>query len=241
MNLLQNELYGKNRTILYRDPAEQRDHFAKVLGARFGGVGLWALPIQVEERLFTDPNFVKSIQASLFLFRPEWPLLYARIKHLRGEIDQAIEEYINLRFKENAPQVLDKKKVIPSDVQEALDIYATYYLGLAQLDKNNLDQAADMFRMTLKLLPEPGPNQPYYNMFRWGANANLGRIYESRKEYGNAIAHYSARNPTVQFVGNLIRARELVWRDPMAPRPDPLPPAPLPRPFRPAPAAAPPK
>ena len=33
-----------------------------------------------------------------------------------------------------------------------------------------------MFRQTLELLPEPGPNQPYYNMFRRGASANLGRI-----------------------------------------------------------------
>ena len=36
MKLLQAELSGKHRTILYRDPADQRDHFARVLGDRAG-------------------------------------------------------------------------------------------------------------------------------------------------------------------------------------------------------------
>ena len=45
MKMLQRELAGKNRTILYRDPAEQRDHFAKVLGDRLGEVKLWSMPL----------------------------------------------------------------------------------------------------------------------------------------------------------------------------------------------------
>ena len=92
MKLLQTELSGKNRTILYRDPAEQRDHFLQVLGDRAGAVVLWPLPLEVETRLFTDSQFVASIQASLFLFRPEFPLIYARVKQLRGELDEAIED-----------------------------------------------------------------------------------------------------------------------------------------------------
>ena len=76
-----------------------------------------------------------------------------------------------------------------------------------------------MFEKTLELLPEPGPNQPYYNMFRWGANANLGRIYEIKNDACRAIAYYTQRDPTQQYVGNLLRARELVWRDPMERRP----------------------
>ena len=48
-----------------------------------------------------------------------------------------------------------------------------------------------MFEQTLKLLPEPGPNQPYYTMFRRGANANLGRIYEIEKNPARAIAYYT--------------------------------------------------
>ncbi len=228
MKLLQTELSGKHRTILYCDPADQNAHFQRVIGSRIGAVGLWPLPLEVETRLFTDPQFVKSIQASLYLFRPEFPLVYARVKQLRGELDEAIEDYVKFRFAENAPLVNDKKRAIPKEVQQGLDVYATYYLALAQLERNNLDQAELMFRKALELLPEPGPNQPYYNMFRRGADANLGRIEEAKKHPASAIAHYTRRDPSPQYVGNLLRARELVWQNPMGvPRVD-LPPPPAP-------------
>jgi hypothetical protein len=215
MKLLERELVGKDRTILYRDPAEQRDHFVAVLGDRCGGVTLWALPLEVENRLFHDQQYVKSIQSSLFLFRPEFPLVYARVRQLRGETKQAIEDYVKFRFAENLPVVLNKRLVIPQEIQDGLDVFATYYLALAHLESENLDQAELMFRMVLELLPEPGPSQPYYNMLRWGANANLARIYESKKDDRRAIAHLGQHDPTAQYVGNLLRARELVWQDPM--------------------------
>jgi hypothetical protein len=219
MKLLQAELAGKHRTILYRDPADERDHFNRALGNHAGFVSLWNVPLEVETRLFTDPQFVRSVQASLYLFNSDWPLVYARVKHLRGEFDDAIEEYGRLRFKENAPTVTNKKQAIPKDVQDGLDAYATYYLALAQLEQNNLDLAARMFEQVLTLLPEYGPKQPYYTMFRRGANANLGRIYELKNDPVRAIAHYTQADPTEQYVGNLLRARELVWRAPMAPVP----------------------
>ena len=174
--------------------------------------------MEVETRLFTDAQFVASIQASLSLFRSEFPLVYARVKHLRGEFDQAIEDYARFRFAEKTPLVNDKKHVMPKEVQDGLDVYATYYLALAHLERNNLDLAELMFEKALELLPEPGPNQPYYTMFRRGANANLGRIHESKRDRARAIAHYTRSDPTQQYVGNLLRARELVWRDPMAAR-----------------------
>jgi hypothetical protein len=87
-----------------------------------------------------------------------------------------------------------------------------------------------MFTKTLELLPEPGQNQPYYNMFRRGANANLGRINEAKKKPSSAVAHYTQRDPTPQYVGNLLRARELVWQDPTGAVPTPLPAAPAPKP-----------
>jgi hypothetical protein len=230
MKLLQAELSGRHRTILYRDPAQQRDHFAQVLGNHAGSITLWPIPLEVETRLFTDAQFVASIQASLFLFQSQFPLIYARVKHLRGEFDEAVEDYVRLRVAENIPFVNDKKHVIPQEVQDGLRVYATYYLGLAHLERNNLDLAALMFRTTLELLPEPGPNQPYYNMFRRGANANLGRIYETKKDRCRAIAHYAQRDPTHQHVGNLLRVRELVWDDPMGAAAVTLPPAPAAKP-----------
>jgi hypothetical protein len=229
MKLLQRELAGKDRTILFRDASEQRDHFVRVLGDRVGDVTLWALPMEVDTQLFSNAQFVASIQASLFLFQTQFPLVYARVKHLRGEFEDAIAEYVKLRLKKNAPWVTDKYRTIPKEVQEGMDVYATYYLALAHLERGNLEQAEPMFRKTLEILPEPGPNQPYYNMFRWGANANLGRIHESRNDARRAIAHYVQRDPTSQYVGNQVRARELVWRNPLAPLPDSSTSAPPPR------------
>lgn len=237
MKLLERDLVGKDRSILYRDPAEQHDHFVRVLGERSGGVSLWGLPLEVETRLFTDAQFVASIQSTLFLFRREFPLVYARVKQLRGELSEAIEDYVKFRFAENAPLVTDKKRLTIPEIQDGLDVYATYYLALAHLEQNNLAQAELMFRKTLELLPEPGPNQPYYNMFRWGANANLGRIYDSKKDNSRAVAYQTQRDPTAQYVGNLLRARELLWRDPMAAAVS-LPPAPPPKPMRQRPVAS---
>ena len=229
MKLLQSELSGKHRTILYRDPASQRDHFARVLGDHAGRVSLWTIPLEVDTRLFNDAQFVASIQGSLFLFQSQFPLIYARVKHLRGEFDEAIEDYVRFRFAERTPNVINKKVLIPTEVQDGLNVYATYYLALAHLERNNLDLAKLMFEKTLELLPEPGPNQPYYNMFRRGANANLGRIYESKNDPCRAIAYYTQRDPTQQHVGNLLRARELVWRDPTGSAAVTLPPAPTPK------------
>ena len=63
-----------------------------------------------------------------------------------------------------------------------------------------------MFQKTLQLVPEPGPKQPFYSMFRRGANANLGRIYEMKKDPARAIFYYTKDDPTQQYVGNLLRA-----------------------------------
>lgn len=226
MKLLQAELSGKNRTILHRDPVEEKSHFARALGENLGQVELWTLPLEVETRLFNDPQFVTATQQSLFFFRGEMPLLYARVKHLRGELAEAISDYVSFRFSDTTTLVTDKDEPIPRQVQEGLDVYATYYLALAHLERENLDQAELMFRKTLEMLPEPGPGQPFYYMFRWGANSNLGRIYEAQGDSRRAIAHYAQAEPTMQRHGNLLRARELVFKDPTAAVPDPLPPAP---------------
>ena len=67
-------------------------------------------------------------------------------------------------------------------------------------------------------------------MFRWGAQANLGRLYEASGDDARAIAYYTQFDPTAQQHGNLVRARELVWRAPTAELPPQLPAAPRPPP-----------
>jgi hypothetical protein len=240
MKLLQRELTGEHRTILFRDPADEREQFARVLGERCGEIKLWSLPFEVYARLFGDGQFVKSIQQSLYLFTQDYPLIYARVKQLRGELDEAIKDYVSLRFAENAPLANNKFQTIPADIQEGLDAYATYYMALAQLEKARLDnkppeRAAQLFRDALDLLPEPGVMY-YFPMLRWGASANLARICDASRDNARAIAYYRQIDPTTQGHGNLLRIREMIWRDPFAGATVVLPRAPEPRPIMPSPA-----
>ena len=224
MRLLERELTGKNRTILYRDAAEERDHFASVLGPWCGEVRLWAIPMSVLNQLFTSPQFTESTKQSLLLFRPEFPLVFARLKQLRGELREAVEAYVSFRLIENLTQVDSKDKVIRKEIRDALDVYATNYLALAQLELGNPDQARKMLQRLVEMVPSGGlvPVSPLQKcaMFGWGAHANLGRIDESQGDFRSAIEHYSQLDPTMQHHGNLLRARELVWQDPWAPAPD---------------------
>jgi hypothetical protein len=230
MKLLQNSLAGKNLTVLYRDPAEQRDRWVEALGPHAGQVALWELPMVVETLLFKDPRFVEVTQRSQVMFRPEFPLLYARMKQLRGELAGAVQDYVNLRFKENATMLNERKTPIPPEVQQALDAYATYFLGMCKLDQNDPKSATGFFERTLEMLPEPGPSQPYYAMYRWGAQTNLGLLKQAQGDTSRAIAYFTQKDPTSQRHGNLFRARDLLWLDPLAPCPVPLPPAPPPIP-----------
>jgi hypothetical protein len=215
MKLLQRDLAGKNRSILYRDPAEERDHFVQVLGDRCGQVKLWSFPLYVETELFRNSQFVHSTLQTLLFFRPEFPLIAARVKQLRGDFTPAIQEYVSFRLADNLMQVRDKSKPITKEIRDGLNIYATNYLALAHLERNNPELAENMFLQLLDLLPPPGPNQPYYQMLRWGAHANLGRIHEAKGNLRQAIADYAQSDPTMQYHGNLLRARELLWQNPM--------------------------
>jgi tetratricopeptide (TPR) repeat protein len=230
MALLQENLAGRNRTTLYCDPAAQRDRFVRALGPHAGTVTYWPLPMQVEFRLFHDGKFVDATAQSLFFFDPKlFPLVYARVKQLRGELPEAIQQYVDLRFVEN-PMFLDKRAKLPAEFQQALDAYATYFLGLCCLEQGRAKEAERFFEQTLKMLPEPSRDQPFYTYFRWGAETNLGRLLEARGDDARAIAYYSQYVPTAQRHGNLVRARELLWQTPIADLPPALPAAPTPAP-----------
>ena len=220
MRLLQRELAGKYRTILFSDPAEQRDNFAHVLGPRAGAVSLWEVPLEVETRLFSDPEYVKAIQDSLFWFKPEFPLIYARVKQLRGELDEAIEDYVNFRLKVNQPIVTDKTRRRRSRRRSrtgSTSMRPTTWRWPTSRTTTSTRPSRCSARSS-SAVPEPraGEKHPYYHMFRWGANANLARIHEARKDDQAAIDYYTRFDPTSQHAGNLLRARELVWRNPTA-------------------------
>jgi len=238
MRLLQGQLRGEYRTTLFRDPAEQAANFARALGSRLGSVKLWDLPIRVEEALFSDPKFVEATQMSLQFFDGKLPLLYARTAQLRGELAEATDKYVALRFAENAVMSDDKKTPIPPEVQRGLDVYATYFLAQSHMDQGHLKEAEYLYRKMLELVPEPGPGRYSYYMLRWGAQTNLGRICEARGDRAGAIAFYAQPDATTQHHGNLLRARDLVWGHPLDEPAGPLPPAPKDEPAKAMKAAA---
>ena len=213
MRQLQGKLAGRDRMVLFRDPAEQDAAFSKVLGDRLAETELWYLPMQVEYQLFNDPKFVAAAQFSIAIFDSKLPLLHARLGQLRGDLPRAVESYAGFRFSDN-PVQNDGKTPIPPDVQDVLDLYATYYLGLAKLDQGDLGLAKNFFGQALRLFPKPDPGVPYYALYRWGAETNLGRINEELGNDAEAVRYYSAPQPTSQEFGNRLRARALIWDDP---------------------------
>jgi len=221
MKLFQDNLKGENRMILYRDPLEQVAAFKAAIGPKCAGVGLWLLPLTVEYRLF-NPGPGNFVDATLFPLRPfeaTWPLLGARLLQLRGETAAAIQSYVVFRFAESAMDT-EGKKPIPPQVQGVLDIFATYYLALSQMEKGDGDKAKFLFGKAMDMLPEPTPRQPYFVMFRWGAMTNLGLLNAENGNRALAIRCLAREIPTMQMRGNLLRARALIFKDPFVPPSD---------------------
>ena len=231
MRLLQGQLRGEHRTTLFRDPLQQAVTFADAIGRnRIGLVNLWDLPLRVEEALFSDAKFVAATQLSLQFFDGKLPLLYARTTQLRGDLVEATDKYVAMRFAENAVMKDKAKTPIPPEIQRALDFYSTYFLAQCQLDRGNNRQAEDLYRKFLDMSPDPGPGRYYYYMLRWGALKNLARICEARGDRAGAIAYYLQDVKTGDRQGNLLHARDLIWDHPFDEPPAPLPPAPQPTP-----------
>ena len=215
MRLLQERLTGDDRMILYRDPVDQAAKFSQAFGGRLESVILWNLPLSVEYLLFHEGAFNEATGFAMQPFTPRWPLLRARLLQLRGNLDDAIKAYVAFRFSHDT---LDNRgEPIPRDVQGILDIYATQFLALAQLDKERPDEAAFLFGETLRLLPEPSPGLPFFMTFRWGANRNLGMLLAKKGQNALAVRYLTADNPTYDAVRNRLVAQELINQEPFAP------------------------
>ena len=239
MRLLEQRLSGKNRMILFRDVAELRSEFFKVMKPRIKDVRLWELPLEVEALLFSNPEFVQASQFALQIFDFRLPLLSARTSQLRGDPVEALQKLVNMRFAENA-LLRDRSTQIPPELQKIIDLYSTYFLGLAHLENSyyrsekdeelrqaDLKQAEFFFKETLKLTPEPSPEKPFFYMFRWGAASNIGMLAHNRGDRSTAIRYLSSNYPSPQGYGNLLIATTDVWEDPFSASPAPLPPAPV--------------
>jgi len=219
MRLLQGDLAGENRIVLYRDPAEQRDAWTEALGDRLEAVRFWPLPLQVELALFTRPNFVTATQVLNSFFDPRLPLLGARLRQLRGDLAEAKRDYLRFRFRDTI-RIGNESIRLPETDRHSLDLFATYFLALAQLEDGNRNQAIFLFEQALDLPPGEPRQGLLATLTRWGVHANLGLIHESLGNRDKAIRHYAEPNPTTQRHANLFRAQALVWEHPFAPPPE---------------------
>jgi hypothetical protein len=223
MRELQKDLAGRQRMVLFRDPSEVAEAFQQALGPRYGTAELWNMPMEVEFMLFNNPQFVQATQYAITLFDSKLPLLEARLMQLRGSLKEAVEKYVGMRFAQD-PQAKNGQP-IPPQIQETIDSYATYFLALAKLELADRQNADRLFVQLLRMLPEPVDGQPftYFRMYRWGAQSNLGRLHEQGGNLALAVRYYCEPKPTWQMHGDLLRARELVWRSPFVPGRTPLP------------------
>jgi hypothetical protein len=223
MRLLQERLTGKNRTVLFRDPIEQGRHFFQVLKGRFGDFQAWPLPYATETLLDTSPEFTASTLYTLRPFDPQLPLLYARFAQLKGDLPEAIKQYVAMRFTTGAVK-RDKKTPISPAEQAEIDVYATYFVALAHVEQRNASQAELLFKQLLENTPPFAINQrEYCRMLRWGSATNLGFLARESGDISAATRYFSASIPTTQAHGNFWMARELLWRDPMSRPGPPLP------------------
>jgi hypothetical protein len=228
MRMLQEEfdstLPGRERMVLFRDPAAQQDAFATAMGPRLARTELWYLPMEVEYQLFNNSAFVEATKYAIGIFDHHLPLLPARMGQLRGDLKGAVESYGAFRFAEK-PVENDGQTPISPMTQKVLDMYATHYLGLAKIDQREPKLARLFFEQSLRRLPPADDLKTpfYFAFYRWGAHTGLGWACQALGDRAAAIRHLSSFQPTPQYHGNLIEARELIWSDPFVPEAAPSP------------------
>ena len=131
--------------------------------------------------------------------------MQARLDQLRGDTETAVNRYVSFRYAEGLLES-NSKTPIPAEATDP-DLYATQFLALASSDRGWGPQARDLFLQTLKLFPEPGPGQPYFNMFRCGPAPTSVGSTRTRASRCWPSATTARRFPTSHSIGDRLRAR----------------------------------
>lgn len=231
MRLVQRDLAGDLKMVLFRDPGAQADAFREALGRYASEVRLWSLPMEVSFRLRSDGAFVQATQSTLQYFDASLrlPLLKARMQQLRApnrdKMEQAMADYVRLRFAEKPTMSVptgrgqERRQIpVPPENQRVLDLYATYFLALCHLDLGNTKDARGLFEQTLKLAPDPATAASVHApVFHYGARANLGRLRAAAGDLAGAVHEFTQDDPTGQGHGNRLLARDLALGHPFGP------------------------
>ena len=178
---------------------------------------------------------MQAIQQSLFLFKREYPLIYARVKQSARRARRSHQGLCGAAISPKMlPLVTDKNKTIPADIQAGLDAYATYYMALAQLEKARLERttgrpslaARAYFATRSSSYPSPGSTSLTTRCCAGGPTRTSGGSTRRGKTIPARSRTTPSVDPTTQGHGNLLRARELVLRAPDRRGDGRLPPAP---------------
>ncbi len=213
MQVLEEDLIGDFRMTLYRDPLRLRELWEEALGDRFSAIDLWPLPLRVEYLLFNDSSFNASTQVLNFYFQPRFPVLAGRLLQLRGDLGEAKRIYTNNRFRDYL-NVNGELVPVPPEFGDPLNVMLTYYLGLSQLDSDEPKAARDLFEQALRISPEEPIIGSIPSLMRWGAQSNLGLLYDEAGQPERALQYYGLPNPTSQHIGDQLRAASIVFDEP---------------------------
>ncbi|HWA99283.1 MAG TPA: hypothetical protein VG713_12355, partial [Pirellulales bacterium] len=209
MQLIESRLAGPQRLSLSVSPSAVKSRIEKI--DHIGQVQLWHQAIARWRPNSADTR--SRLQAELAPFRalPDAPLWKGRVLHICGRLGGdkgAIAYYQRARPAEEDLQVAIDQNRFEGDLlaqTRAGKAAATYWLGIASMERGNFDAAIDYFRERV-LADDPNGG------WAAGARFNLGCTYEVLDRRNEAIAEFKkTRGP--QRRGNLLRARQLEAAD----------------------------
>jgi tetratricopeptide (TPR) repeat protein len=170
-------------------------------------VRLWQVPIG--RRRANTPAMRSRLQAEFAPLRAVrgQVLWKARVLHLCGRLSGehgALAEYQRARPSNDDINLALATKRLEKEYEPAIrggKLAASYWLGVASLERDNLDAAIDYFKDRVLAID---PESPWSE----GARYNLARTYEALGRNADAIRTYQNTHGP-QRPGNLWRARQL--------------------------------
>ena len=154
-------------------------------------VDFWELPAPRRAPLFNNPKFVEATLFSLLLSTPiasRWSMPGSSSCGASSRGDPGLR-HVPLR---REPDEMDKQTPMPAGAQQALDIYATYFLGLCQLEQGARRPGRVLLRgRRCDSCPSPAGASRITTCSAGAAQANLGRLYEAkgRRRPGHRLLH----------------------------------------------------
>ena len=211
MQLLESRLAGEDRLAVSAAPTAQAERLKRC--KHVSEVRLWPLPFEaLFQRSWRGEEGTAWLAQKMAPFHlgPTPVLRTARLLHLRGRFHGEDErDGAGSLYQAARPSDAELQKLRQFDPQDRLvpllqlaKQSASYWLGLIAFDQGNYVSAEDYLKTrTLDVWPN--------GVWASGAKYNLGRTYEALKKYPDALRLYQDNSTSVEYLGNLLRAKWL--------------------------------